>query len=475
MMMSSAETQMFTFSPISLTQNRTIMFRYTTLSFLILLLLSGCDSTSTNTDDNDDEIDIVNALTECTDGMADEYPCNNIGLYANLSIQELLAETTGTNDNPPELNDIWGWIDPQTQKEYALVGLTDGVSVVEVTNPLEPVVIAKLLEPNTVQKLVTQPGILQSHDDEHDGFKEASSWRDIKVYRNTMYVVSEQQSYGLQVFDLTRLRDVTDPPVFLSEDTRYTEFGNAHNLAINEDTGFAYIVGITSGTVCSEQGGLHIVDINDPLNPQYAGCYFDEQTGGRTRNGYIHDTQCVIYEGADDQYTGNEICFSSSENSLLITDVNEKLLASTISITFYEGNTYSHQGWLTEDQRYFMMNDELDERNNQHTTRTYIWNVEDLDNPVLTGYYDHGTTSIDHNLYIVDDMMYQANYTSGFRVLDVSNPTPDGIVEMGFFDTTPGPDNMDFGGLWSVYPWLSGDKVIVSDIENGLFILQVQR
>lgn len=446
------------------------MFRYPTLFLMILLLLSGCDSTSSSTDDNDEDI-IVNTLTECSDGMADGFPCNNIGLYATLSLEELLAQPS--NNNEPRLNDIWGWIDPETQKEYALVGLTDGVSIVDVTDPVEPVVIAKLLEPNTAQKSVMSYDDLQYHDD-HDGFKEASSWRDIKVYQNTMYVVSEQPSYGMQIFNLTRLRDITNPPAFLNEDTRYTEFGNAHNLAINEDTGFAYIVGITSGMVCSDRGGLHMVDLNDPLNPQYAGCYFDEQTGGRTKDGYIHDTQCVIYEGADEQYAGNELCFSSSENSFLITNVDgNKDNSTTISATVYEGNRYAHQGWLSEDHRYFFMNDELDELQNSTPTRTYIWNIEDLENPVFLDYYEHNTQSVDHNLYITGGMMYQANYTAGLRVLDVQNP--DLPVETGFFDTTPNIDNPQFSGLWSVYPWLSGDKVIVSDINNGLFVLKVQR
>lgn len=435
------------------------------ISFFYLFLgfqLIGCNT-------SDPKIDDDLALIPCQNGLADTYSCNNVDLYAHVPLSELLIESGN------RLNDIWGWQDEETGKEYALVGLTDGVTFVDVTNPVEPVVVGKLMEPAGVQK---RPAGLMSNHDEED-FKGESNWRDLKVYENTLYVVSEQNGHGMQVFDLTQLLDINEDnaPVIFEDipSNRYTQFDNAHNLAINEETGFAYIVGITSGTVCAERGGLHMVDLNDPLNPEFAGCYYDEEAGHRNPKGYIHDTQCVIYNGPDSDYSGHEICFNSAENSLLITDVDEKLLASTISITFYEGNTYSHQGWLTEDQRYFMMNDELDERNYHHTTRTYIWDVEDLDNPVMTGYYDHGTTSVDHNLYIVDDMMYHANYTSGLRVLDVSNPTPDGIVEMGFFDTTPGPDNLNFGGLWSVYPWLSGDTIIASDIENGLFIFRVER
>ncbi len=41
-------------------------------------------------------------------------------------------------------NDIWGWADPMTGREYALMGMTDGTAFVDVTDPDNPAVLGKL-------------------------------------------------------------------------------------------------------------------------------------------------------------------------------------------------------------------------------------------------------------------------------------------------------------------------------------------
>jgi choice-of-anchor B domain-containing protein len=441
------------------------MFRYIILSVVITVFLTGCSTSS----DVEDEV----TYTPCENGNAEGYPCSNVDLYAHLTPTELLGTTR--NGTTASLNDIWGWIDPDTGSEYALVGLTDGVTFVDVTDPANPVVVGKLNEP-VVNSLTPNP-LLANHDDQ-GGFKEASSWRDLKVYQNFMYVVSEQGTHGLQVFDLTRLRNIQNPPQTFNEDYNYSEFGNAHNLAINEDTGYAYIVGATQGTNCAQQGGLHMVNLVDnPAEPTFAGCYYEEQAGGITggRNGYIHDTQCVIYRGPDTDHQGRELCFSSSETSFTITNVDDKQQAFTIFNGSYSGNQYSHQGWLTDDHRYFFMNDELDELRSHTNTRTYVWDIEDVDSPEMVGYYEHSTVSVDHNLYVKDNRLYQANYTSGLQILDIENSVPDDMSTLGYFNTTPENNEPEFAGLWSVYPYMSGDKVIVSDINNGLFILRYSR
>lgn len=440
------------------------MFRYTVLSVAITIFLMGCSTSS--------DIEEI-AYTPCENGNTEGYSCNNVDFYAQLTPSELLAETK--DGITASLNDIWGWVDPETGSEYALVGLTDGVTFVDVTNPSDPVVVGKLAEP---------PGngaelnpLVAYHDDQ-DSFKEASEWRDFKVYQNYIYVVSEEGTHGLQVFDLTRLRDIQEPPQIFTEDYNYSQFGNAHNIAINAETGYAYVVGSTQGETCAQQGGLHMINLVDnPAQPTFAGCYFEEEAGGLTdgKNGYIHDTQCVIYRGPDTDHQGQELCFSSSETSFTITNVENKEQPFTIFNGSYSGNQYSHQGWLTEDHRYFFMNDELDEIRERTNTRTYVWDVKDLDNPEKVGFYEHNTVSVDHNLYVKDDLLYQANYTSGLRVLDIENPEPGSMSTLGYFNTTPENDQPAFAGLWSVYPYLSGDKVIVSDIDNGLFILRFSR
>lgn len=417
------------------------------------MLLTGCRPNTGSEELN---------YSPCENGQSESYPCNNIGLYAHVPVSELSGSY---------LNDIWGWIDPETGKEYAILGMNNGVDIVDVTIPHEPVVLGQIPEPNnTSLKSIN----FQAHD-EGEGFKENSPWRDVKVHQNTLYIVSEQTDYGLQIFDLTQLRDHDKASATFENYRRYTGFGKAHNIFINNDSESLYVVGSTTGSICAENGGLHMMDISEPLQPEFAGCYFDENAGGQTVKGYIHDTQCVIYSGPDEDYQAREVCFSSSENAFLISDVTDKKKASTISLGNYAGQAYMHQGWLSEDQRYFFMNDELDESRYHHNTRTYVWDVQDLDNPEMIGHYQHDTRSRDHNLYIEGDFMYQANYTAGLRILNVSNPNPQNITEVGYFDTTPDTpedEKLNFDGLWSVYPWLSGDKIIVSDINKGLFILR---
>lgn len=439
------------------------MFRYPALSLAITFTILGCSTSP--------DVEEINYIP-CENGTADGYPCENVDLYAHLTPSELLAETK--DGVTASLNDIWGWTDPETGREYALVGLTDGVSIVNISDPANPVVTAKLNEPAIQAK---EFPFMARHDDQ-DGFKEASSWRDLKVYENYLYVVSEQGNHGLQVFDLRRLRDITEPPQMLNGDYQYLQFGNAHNIAINEETGYAYVVGSTTGETCADRGGLHMINLHDNAAvPTFAGCYFEEEAGGitRGRNGYVHDTQCVIYDGPDTKYQGRELCFNSSETTFTIADVEDKQEPFTIFNGSYTGNQYSHQGWLAEDHRYFFMNDELDERQNNTNTRTYVWDIGDLENAEMIGYYEHNTVSVDHNLYVKNDLLYQANYTSGLQILDISSPLPENMSTLGFFNTTPNNSAPVFSGLWSVYPYLSGDKVIVSDINNGLFILRYSR
>lgn len=430
------------------------MFRYfVVLSVLSTFLFISCES-NTSTEKL--------SYTPCNNGESDGFPCRNVDLYAHVDISELSGD---------KLSDIWGWIDPETGKEYAIIGLINGVDIVDVTEPSEPIVVGFIPEPNAPS---TKSVPYLAHDDGDGGLKGDSNWRDMKVHKNTLYIVSEQATYGLQFFDLTQLRDVENPPVEFSDFGRYTEFGNAHNIFINEESEYLYVVGSTIGIQCSERGGLHMIDISSPNQPEFAGCYVEENAGGFTANGYIHDTQCVQYSGPDADHHGKEICFNSSEKVFVISDVTNKNDPITISIDTYPTASYIHQGWLSEDQRFFFMNDELDERNFHTNTRTFVWDLQDLDQPEMIGHYQHDTPSIDHNLYVKNDLMYQTNYTAGLRILDISDPAPENISEVAYFDTTPQNESLTFTGLWSVYPWLSGDKIIVSDVNQGLFILRYQ-
>ena len=336
-------------------------------------------------------------------------------------------------------NDCWGWTDPQTGKEYAIVGLSNATSFVDITVPTNPQYLGRLPTQGT-----------------------NSTWRDMKVYSNHVFVVSDANpTHGVQVFDLTRLRTV-DPnsPQTFSNNALYTGIGSAHNIAINEDTGYAYVVGSSQAS-----GGLHVVDISNPTSPVFAGNF--------SADGYTHDAQVVIYNGPDASYVGREVAFCSNEDTLTIVDVTNKSSMSMISRTGYPQDAYTHQCWLTEDQRYLYLCDELDEYNTVTPTRTHIWDLLDLNNPFYVGYYSGTTTAIDHNIYVKGDFAYLSNYSAGLRVLGINPNDPTQLTEVAFFDTYVTDSDNDFDGAWSVYPYFESGSIFINDRQNGLFVVRI--
>jgi choice-of-anchor B domain-containing protein len=369
--------------------------------------------------------------------MAGEFPCDDVNLLGNLSLAEIGGGEIG--------NDIWGWTDPQTGREYAIMGKTNGTAFVDVTDGENP---------RFLGQLPTQT----------DGTRRF--WRDIKVYEDHAFIVSEHIGHQMQVFDLTRLRGAggTAPAVF-TPDALYVVGGqgNTHNLDINEASGHAYLVGTST---CG--GGLHMVDIRDPQSPQFAGCF--------AQDGYTHDTQCEIYDGPDKRFSGREICFASNEDTVTIVDVTDKAAPRMLSRTGYPEASYTHQGWLTDNGKYFVFNDELDELDGkapEGRQTTYILDVRRLERPGKVKSSPNNTTSTDHNLYIRDGHVFESNYTSGLRIFDEKSVPRADLKEVAWFDVYPENDDPGFeGGTWSNYGEFRDGKVAVSSIDRGIFVLE---
>ncbi len=380
-----------------------------------------------------DETPQVLKQIPCENGMAGIYPCSGFDLISYVPLN-ILGGIEG--------NDSWGWTDPETDKEYALFGVDDGTVFVDLSQPEDPVVLGKL--PTATQ---------------------ASIWRDIKVYQNHAYIVSEAKEHGLQVFDLTRLREATPNQIF-SEDARLTTFGSAHNIAINEDSGFAYVVGSDLF-----KGGPIFIDLNDPKDPQ--------QIGGYEADTYTHDAQIVLYKGPDKAYEGREILFGSNSvggenNQVVILDVTDKSNPKKISAFTYSNGGYTHQAWLTEDQKFLILGDELDEINQGVKTHTRIIDVSNLEEPTLHMNHFGPSNAIDHNGYVSGNIFYMANYTFGIRALDISQIEEKNISEIGFFDTYPDNNDTTFFGAWNVYPYFKSGHILISDINSGLFLVKAK-
>ncbi|WP_340201281.1 choice-of-anchor B family protein [Ascidiimonas sp. W6] len=397
---------------------------------IIILCTYSCVSSS------DDVIQIDNpdptnaSPASCENGFAGAYPCKGYDLQAQIPLSILEAISA---------SDIWGWTDSATNKEYAILALDNATVFIDISNPKNPVILGKL---------ATATG--------------SSRWRDVKVFNNHAFIVSEAAGHGMQIFDLTKLRNVANPPQQFNTDTNFTGFGNAHNVVINEASGFAYAVGTARNDIYN--GGAHFVDISSPQAPVASGGFASE--------GYTHDAQVITYQGPDTRYVGKEIFLGSNESRLVIVDVTNKMSPELISSITYSNREYTHQGWFTEDQRYFLLGDELDEVEFGFKSRTLIFDLSDLENPSLHDQYLGTTNAIDHNGYVKGNEFFLANYTAGIRVLDISDIANKNISETGFFDTYPQNNNANFRGVWSVYPYFSSGNIIISDINNGFFIIR---
>ncbi len=372
----------------------------------------------------------------CINGMAGIYPCHNVDMLSHLTLAEIGAGEGVLG------NDHWGWTDTQTGRDFVIFGLTDGTSFIEITDRMNPTYLGKLPT--------------------HDG---VSVWRDIKVYQNHAYITADipidiPANHGLQVFDLTQLRTVVNPPVTFNATTHYDGFGPGHNLWINEESGFLYVF---RSDTCN--AGIHMINIQEPANPQFAGCLDNGEPP-------LSDAECINYEGPDVDYQGREICFIGSDDNVAIADVSDKSNPVIINDFTYPGIVRAHQGALTTDQRYWILSDMMDEMMNGHNTRIYVFDVADLDAPQVLGQYEYGTTARDHNIYIVDDIAYQTNWKAGLRVLNIAGLPSTDFLEVGFFDTSPNSHSIAMAGAWSNYPWWSDGIVTVSGTHEGLFVLR---
>ncbi len=363
----------------------------------------------------------------CENGFAGDFPCDRFDLLAEMSNADLM----GT-----KANDVWGWTDPVTGTEYALIGEREGLALVDLSDPYAPFLVA-FMETET----------------------SSSTWRDMKVYADHVYVVSEANGHGLQVLDLTQLRDLTEFPVTLEPTTVVSLFSDAHNVIIDEESAMLYVVGSNLAS-----GGLVAFDISSPASPMLMGDYGEA--------GYTHDAHAVIYNGPDTEHVGKSVVFAANANKMAIVDATDPTDMASLSVSYYSDLSYTHQCWLTEDHRYLLLGDELDEQNQGFNTRTLIWDVQDLENPFLLGEHFSEVAAIDHNQYVVGNLLFQSNYRAGLRMLSLTDVAEGELSEIGYFDVDPASDAALFSGSWSNYPYFESGIVVVTSIDGGIFLVR---
>ncbi|HEX2296472.1 MAG TPA: choice-of-anchor B family protein, partial [Actinomycetota bacterium] len=337
------------------------------------------------------------APAKCVKGKAAGYPCKGIDLLAHVTLGT--AEGGGVSD-------VWGWVDPATGNEYAVLGGTGGVRFFDVTKPTAPVYLGRMVgKADTV-----------------------GMWVELEILNDHAYVVCDLSPCGLQIFDLKRLAGVEAAVPVWRPDV-VLPLGTFHSIASNPDTNHIFLNGL-GAVVGSPTGTPLIFDVSQPLAPTPVGAMADD--------GYTHDSLCPTYKGPDKRFKGNEICFNFNEDTITVYDVTANpMQPEQLARVTYDTADYVHSGALTKDHSYLISTDEGDEVAHLRPSTLYIWDVRKLDAPKLIGEFVANSLSIDHNVYSEQDALYHANYTNGFRILDLKDASKGKLKEVAWFDTMP--------------------------------------
>jgi choice-of-anchor B domain-containing protein len=314
-----------------------------------------------------------------------------------------------------EMSDIWGYSDGTY--EYALASTTNYFTIVDVTDPDNPIKLHQVDGPNTY-------------------------WRDIKTWGHYAYGVHENtgaSSQGLVIMDLSDLQNQMPVTFWKNDGTLPNDYRAAHNIFIDE-FGYAYITGHNFGG-----GGVLILDLNqDPLNPKVVGQF---------RDNYVHDC-----------YARNNILYTSDENqgTFTVLDATDKANLVTLAVE-NTPNQMSHNCWLSDDGKTLFTTNE--------NSGAYIgaFDVSDVNDIVELDRYRSGGGVIPHNAFVKDDFAIIAYYRDGLVIVDASDPS--NLIEVGRYDTSPSYQGNGYNGAWGVYPYLPSGNILVTDIEEGLYVL----
>jgi choice-of-anchor B domain-containing protein len=385
----------------------------------------------------------------CVQGFAGSFPCRNVDLLAHMSLGEF-------STNPATMSNLWGFVDLDDNREYAVVGLSNATAIIDVTDRQNP----------------REVGSVRGN---------ASLWREVKVYqffdaaagahRAYAYITTEASGSGLQVIELSGLPNTVQLANTIADfQTSHTIYISnvdyASNAVIPGRQAFIYIAGSNLNS-----GAFRIFSLANPLTPQRV-------TVAPNGAGYMHDSTSLYITDSrtaqcDQGHNPCEVLVDFNVESVNLWDVTNKSAPVLLSATTYPSNVYTHSGWPTEDQRFIVLHDELDElRIANFNTHIYTLDIGNLRSPSLGTSYIGPNTTTDHNGYAKGNRYYTSHYRRGLVVFDLTDPQA--LVEVGNLDTFVSPlaDVAETEGAWGVYPYLPSGTILVSDIDNGLFILR---
>lgn len=308
-------------------------------------------------------------------------------------------------------NDVWGYRDPSTGDEYAILGTRTGTSIVNVTDPFNPYETGFIAGPTSI-------------------------WRDMHTYQGRAYVVSEGTDSlgnggGLQIISLAN----PEAPFLIRKKHSFT----AHTLWIDEAAGVAYCNGSNSLGIGFRAYNLVAAPENPPLQQEFGGTY-------------IHD----IWVGGGIAYTAD----INNGGQMRILDVSALPGGTTINqlgvATYPSGST--HNTWPHSDGVHVFTTDE------QTNGTVRVWDVSVPASPIEVAQFNNSPNTSVHNVYVKSDTAYCSWYAAGIRAFDVTNPTTPTFI--GRYDTSPATTG--FSGCWSVYPFLPSGVILCADISEGL-------
>ncbi|HEX2138218.1 MAG TPA: choice-of-anchor B family protein [Woeseiaceae bacterium] len=383
------------------------------------------------------------APAECVDGVAGDLACESVDVLSHVPFGDLRAA-------PAAGNDVWGFVDLNTGREYTLAGFDTGTAVIDVTDPANPVEVAFVQGQRT-------------------------TWRDVKVYqlfdsagdrwRAYAYVTADGASDGLIVIDMSGLPHTIEKVAYQSD------FLSAHNaylagadystgIALAEATPVLIIAGSDLGS-----GQYRSYSLSDPAAPAFIG--------GATAPDYMHDASSVRITDARKDTCANggdycEVLLDFNENTIDLWDITDPEHPERLHQAVYSNSAYTHSGWWSEDRQFMFVHDELDEQRLGLTTTVRVFSLADLRAPVQIGEWTGPTNAIDHNGFVRGNRYYMSNYSRGLTVLDISDPAVPKTV--GSLDTYPFSDNTGFQGAWGAYPFFFSGAIAIQDIDSGLFL-----
>jgi choice-of-anchor B domain-containing protein len=386
------------------------------------------------------------AAAPCTGNVSSGFPCQSVSLLSHLAFDTLKPVST-------KANDIWGFTDLNTGREYAFIGVENGVAIIDITDPTAP------------EQVGAPTGT-------------STTWRDIEIYQVFDASAQRWRAYAYvtadAVQDVLMLLDLSDLPNGIERVNFQSDHRSAHtDYMLNSD--FTYGISQTGETPVLAIAGSNLVvgnhrlySLADPRAPALLSV---------SSSGYAHDLASFpIKDARKDSQCVNaqsrpvcQVLTDFNENTVDVWDVTNPTSRQLLASQPYPNARFVHTGWWTDDGRYLYVNDELDERDLGLNTTLRIFDMADLRTPALVGSWVGPTRAIDHNTYVKGNRLYFANYSEGLTILDISNPVAP--ARIGFFDTWPANSETAFVGAWGVYPFFASGTIAVSDINSGLYLL----